>query len=353
MSRFKSPIIVFLSCAILSISLYALSQLDYQAILFVRSIDLPQYWGYPDPNSVIGKIGNFGDRLGDGKILVVLSVSFFLLGFALKKDAFRHFGIDSLVAHALAGVAVQIFKHIIGRPRPRFSHQEAFGYGVSFQAGLDAFPSGHSAASFAVAAVLARYFPTVSWMWYGAASFIGFSRFLRGSHFPTDVIAGAVLGYLIGYVCARPYKEWRQSLYEALPSGLPLLVGGFALFWVTFRSPLSGGLAMGMDWLGLFMLFGGIVLRWNFVWNSLHVGVDSYNGMFRGAMLIGLGLALTTHAPLVVLLAGMVGLVWWMHKMGEPENTGQPYLVREILVILILISVTVTFRGLNGLIPLG
>ena len=39
--------------------------------------------------------------------------------------------------------------------------------------------------------------------------------------------------------------------------------------------------------------------------------------------------------------------------MGEPDNMGQPYLVREILVTLILISVTVTFRGLNGLIPLG
>ena len=127
MSRLKPLIIVFFSCTIFSVSLYALSQLDYQAILFVRSIH----------NSAIEQIGNFGNRLGDGKVLVILSFGFFLLGLALRKNAFRQTGIDSLVAHALAGVAVQIFKHIIGRPRPRFTHQEAFGYGASLQSGLD------------------------------------------------------------------------------------------------------------------------------------------------------------------------------------------------------------------------
>ena len=210
MSRLKPLIIVFFSCTISSISLYALSQLDYQAILFVRSIH----------NSAIEQIASFGNRLGDGKVLLILSFGFIFLGLALKKDVFRQMGIDSFVAHALAGAAAQVFKHVIGRPRPRFTHQEAFGYGASFQPGLDAFPSGHSTASFAVAAVLARYFPTMSWMWYGVASFVGFSRYLRGSHFPTDVLAGAVLGYLIGYVCARSYKEWRQSLYQAIPKGL-------------------------------------------------------------------------------------------------------------------------------------
>ena len=75
--------------------------------------------------------------------------------------------------------------------------------------------------------------------------------------------------------------------------------------------------------------------------------------MLRGTMLIGLGLALTTHSPLVVMLAGMVGLVWWICKMGEPENTRQSHLVREIFISLMLVGITVTFRGLNGLIPLG
>ena len=342
LSRFKPFAIVFLSCLIFFISLYAVSQLDYRAILFVRSLNEP----------VIVQLGNIGNRLGDGVTLVLLSLGFFLVGYVWKKDAFRQTGIDSLVAHAIAGIAVQIPKHLLGRPRPRFAHQEAFEYGPSFQGGLDAFPSGHSTASFAVAAVLARYFPRMSWLWYGAASFVALSRFLRGSHFPTDVLAGAVMGYLVGYVCARPYREWRQSLYQALPQALPLLVGGLALFWITFRQPLSGGLAMAMDWAGLVMLFGGIAVRWNFVWKNLYALVPSQGVMFQGSLCIGLGLALTTHSLLVALLAGMASVVWWVQCFGEEEPVDQPSMAREIFLGVFLVGAMITLQGLNGLIPL-
>ena len=343
MSRFKPFAIVFLSCLVFILSVYALSRLDYPAILFVRSLHSP----------IIEQMGNIGNRLGHGVTLVLIGIGFFLVGYLWKKDVFRNAAIDSFVAHAVAGIVVQIPKHLIGRPRPRWTHQDAFEYGPSFQGGLDAFPSGHSAASFAVATVFARYFPRMAWLWYGAASFVAMSRFLRGSHFPTDVIVGAVLGYLVGYVCARPYKEWRQSLYQALPRGLPLLVGGLAVFWITFRPSLSGGLASSMDWLGLFMLFGGIVVRWNLIWQNLHGSATHTRVMFQCTLLIGLGLALTTHSPLVVALAILASLVWWIRFVGQKEEICQPLLSREICLSFFLVGVTVTFRGLNGLIPLG
>jgi membrane-associated phospholipid phosphatase len=342
LSRFKPFVLVSLSCLIFFISLYAVSQLDYRAILFVRSLNDP----------VIQQLGNVGNHLGDGVTLVLLSLGFLLVGYVWKKDSFRQAGIDSLVAHAMAGIAVQIPKHLIGRPRPRFTHQDAFDYGPSFQGGLDAFPSGHSAASFAVAAVLARYFPKMSWLWYGAASFVGLSRFLRGSHFPTDVLAGAVLGYLVGYVCARSYKEWRRSIYQAIPPGLPLFVGGLALFWITFRQPLSGGWAVVMDWVGLVMLFGGIAVRWNVVWKNLYSSVSSKGVMFQGLLCMGLGLALTTHSILVVLLAGFAGVVWWIQFRGERETSIQPSMSREIFQSVFFVGAMIALRGLNGLIPL-
>ncbi len=341
-SRFKPFAIVSLSCLVFLLSVYALAQLDYQAILFVRSLQ----------NPIIEQIGNFGNRLGHGVTLVLIGIGFLLVGFLWKKEVCLHAAIDSVVAHAVTGIAVQIPKHVIGRPRPRWTHQDAFEYGPSFQGGFDAFPSGHSAASFAVAAVFARYFPRMAWVWYGAASFVALSRFLRGSHFPTDVIVGAVLGYLVGYVLARPYKEWRQSFYHALPSGLPLLVGGFAVFWITFRPPLSGGLAVSMDWLGLFLLLGGIVVRWNLIRNHLS-GLTSFNVvMVQCTLAIGLGLALTTHSPLVVVLASLAGLVWWMGFLDLKEERPQTPLGREIVLSFFLVGVMVTLRGLNGLVPL-
>jgi len=341
-SRFKPVASIGLSFVIFSLSMYALSSLDYQAILFVRSLHEP----------LIEQFGNYGNRLGDGETLILLSVGVFLVGYAWKREAFRQAGIDSLVAHAVAGIAVQIPKHIIGRPRPRFTHQDAFEYGPSIQGGLDAFPSGHATASFAVAAVFARYVPRMAWLWYGAASYVGLCRFLRGSHFPTDVIAGAVLGFLVGYVCARPYKEWRHSLYHAIPLGLPLLIGGLAVFWVTFRHPYTGGWAVAMDWVGLFMLFGGMVLRWNLVWNNRGAGVETNRMMFHGTLCIGLGLALTTHSPLVVFLAGLGGLVCYIQCLGEKDVMEPHYLGREVLLSAFLVGVTLTFRGLNGLVPL-
>ncbi len=63
------------------------------------------------------------------------------------------------------------------------------------------FPSGHATGVFAVAAVFAHEFRDkrwVPWAAYGTASLIALSRVSLGRHFPTDIVAGAVLGDSIG-----------------------------------------------------------------------------------------------------------------------------------------------------------
>ena len=64
------------------------------------------------------------------------------------------------------------------------------------------FPSGHTAAAFALAAVIsARYrgHKWVPWVAYGAATLVGLSRITLQSHFPSDVFVGGVLGGVIGH----------------------------------------------------------------------------------------------------------------------------------------------------------
>lgn len=70
------------------------------------------------------------------------------------------------------------------------------------------FPSGHTIAAFSIATVFAERYRRhrwVPWVAYGAASLVGFSRLTLQSHFPSDIFAGAVLGYSIShFVVLRP-----------------------------------------------------------------------------------------------------------------------------------------------------
>ena len=62
------------------------------------------------------------------------------------------------------------------------------------------FPSGHAAAAFSIATVMARRYGQhkwVPWVAYGVAGLISFSRVPDMAHFPSDVFLGAALGYTI------------------------------------------------------------------------------------------------------------------------------------------------------------
>jgi undecaprenyl-diphosphatase len=70
------------------------------------------------------------------------------------------------------------------------------------------FPSGHALSSFACATVLGIYLPRWRPFFFGLAALIALSRVYNGMHYPTDVLAGALLGIATGwslvYVARHP-----------------------------------------------------------------------------------------------------------------------------------------------------
>ena len=149
-------------------------------------------------------------RLGASYSLYPLWSTFYIVGKAGNNPRARDTGRLGIEALTDAAVAVQIIKAITQRPRP-----EVRGESVGFFKGGDAFPSGHSIQTWALARVVAREFPDhkiYSILAYGLASTVSASRFAGRKHSASDALAGAAMGFFIGdYVYRHHHAPSEKS----------------------------------------------------------------------------------------------------------------------------------------------
>ena len=105
------------------------------------------------------------------------------------------------------GVA-ELIRFFYDRPRPF----EALSgvHQLIFRDGGGSFPSGHATFYFAIAAVVSRYYPKASIIFYLAALNLSVARVQAGVHWPSDVLGGAVIGIAIGlltYAIAQKFLK--------------------------------------------------------------------------------------------------------------------------------------------------
>lgn len=94
-----------------------------------------------------------------------------------------------------------ILKNAVGRPRPweKYGDFVNFYESINLHAPNDAsFPSGHTGACFCAAVLLTMYYKVKGIPAIVVATLVGISRIYLCMHYPTDVLAGA----LIGSACA-------------------------------------------------------------------------------------------------------------------------------------------------------
>jgi undecaprenyl-diphosphatase len=127
-------------------------------------------------------------RLGDGVFWYMLMAILLLRYQAEALPAVLHM----LAVGLVSTVLYKLVKHKTLRPRP-FSVYPSI---VCNSQPLDqfSFPSGHTlhAAAFSVIAV--AYFPALIWLVLPFALLVGLSRPILGLHYPSDVLAGALIG---------------------------------------------------------------------------------------------------------------------------------------------------------------
>ena len=341
------PLPLALSCLALLASFGALLQIDIPLARFFRAVHVLR----------LEQVGDIGDKIGSGYGLATISVAALVMWWVFKNETARQIGVQSAVAHGVVALLANGLKHLIGRPRPRFTHAGGFQFWPSWDSGLDSFPSGHTSASFAVATVLARHGPRGSVAFYGIASWIAASRVWRGSHFPTDILAGVCLGVTVGMVASRPIREWRDSFRQAVISLTPYMVAVTALLWVACHGAPEGWDALALMVAGAMCLVIGLGTSLLMLRHELWPRLPDRP---LARMLIAVGLACTTGSYVVLGLVGLTAFATWIGtsrrvdscEAGISSRTGARPPVIEGLSAAAVVLAALLIQGLKGVIPI-
>ncbi len=121
------------------------------------------------------------------------------IGFGKGRRHLRKIAYEATWAAVIALTITTIFGHFMERVRPYLADPSIHAL-IPPPLTMYSFPSGHTATAFAAAIVLVYGGPGIGIIAILAAALVGFGRMATGVHYPTDVIAGALIGSLVGFM---------------------------------------------------------------------------------------------------------------------------------------------------------
>ncbi|WP_309244991.1 phosphatase PAP2 family protein [Clostridium tagluense] len=149
--------------------------------------------------------------LGNGGMIWIIISALLIISKKYRKIGFM--AISALILSTILGDG--ILKHVVKRIRPSASIPAVnllIVKPLSYS-----FPSGHTTSSFAVAGVLAKYFKDYTLEFFSLASLIAFSRLYLYVHYPTDVLAGIILGLICSGIIIYVFNKVSYINHNTTP----------------------------------------------------------------------------------------------------------------------------------------
>jgi membrane-associated phospholipid phosphatase len=137
------------------------------------------------------ELGKSGQVIGSPAAIMTLTGGLLVAVPMTKNVRYRSFVFTEMQGLALTNAQVFALKYVIRRTRPDASNQRSF-------------PSAHAANIFAFATVTYHYYgKKIGIPLYIVACLVAASRVEKGIHYPSDVIFGALLGFISGSTAIR------------------------------------------------------------------------------------------------------------------------------------------------------
>ncbi len=189
----RIPCALLLACAVSLL-------IDVSVASFFVSPLRPDVLDRPPLRDVVEICEDFGH--GFGATLIIIAVA--------ALDPLKWRCVPWLLAGSLgAGMVANAIKFFLHRARPRDfdlmtgnvwnTFVRESNVGISMQS----FPSSHTATAVGLAVMLGTLYPQGRWFFSMLAVLVGLQRIVSSAHFPSDVFAGAAVGWLVGMICAN------------------------------------------------------------------------------------------------------------------------------------------------------
>ncbi|MEZ4906283.1 MAG: phosphatase PAP2 family protein [Saprospiraceae bacterium] len=132
-------------------------------------------------------------------IVIITPIALYSSGYLMKNEKLKRKSIFVATSIAIDAIFTTAVKYNINRTRPFITYPDL---DKKSDGGSPSFPSGHTSNSFALATSLSIAFPkwyviAPSFVWAGL---VAYSRMDLGVHYPSDVLAGMIIGIGVTYL---------------------------------------------------------------------------------------------------------------------------------------------------------